>query len=134
MANEPDLTQRLTVTFENTTQPIDAEFGVITQIENGKVLYGTTEDWNSQPELVAKKGYLYVYSDYKQDEQEQNIAGFKIGDGTSYLIDLPFTDSVIYEQISEVEQQMTDTSISGSMYHLGFYLDEHGGLCQVNSI
>lgn len=134
MANEPDLTQRLTVTLTSDPQIINAEFGTVYQIESGKVLYGTTEDWNSQPELVAKEGYLYVYSDYKQDEQEQNIAGFKVGDGTSYLIDLPFTDSVIYEQINEVEQQMVDTSISGSMYHLGFYLDEHGGLCQVNSI
>lgn len=137
MANEPDLTQRLTVTFENitnlpvsidnTSQTINADFGTVYQIESSKVLCGTTEYWNNQPELVAQNGYLYIYSDYKQDAQEQDVAGFKVGDGTSLLIDLPFTDSVIYEQIE-------DTSINASMYHLGFYLDENGGLCQVNSI
>ena len=137
MANEPDLTQRLTVTFENianlpvsldtTPQIINADFGNVYPIEHSKVLCGTTEYWNNQPELVTQSGYLYIYSDYKQNEQEQDVAGFKVGDGTSYLIELPFTDSVIYEQIQ-------DTSANASMYHLGFYLDENGGLCQVNSI
>ena len=113
---------------------VQADLGSIYRVEKNKILCATTEEWNSQPELVAKDGYLYVYTDYKQNEEEQNLAGFKVGDGTSYLIDLPFTDSLLYEKIAEIDQHMRDTSIDASMYHLGFYLDENGGLCQVNSI
>lgn len=29
---------------------------------------------------------------------------------------------------------MENTTDMGALYHLGFYLDENGGLCQVNSI
>lgn len=65
---------------------------------NGKVIsgdiwdiqYGTTEHWNSQRDLVTEKGMLYVYSDYSKTSDGKNIAGIKIGDGTSYLIDMPF--------------------------------------------
>ena len=38
--------------------------------------------------------------------------------------------TAINDEISSME----DTSIGGALYHLGFYLDENGGLCQVNSI
>ena len=30
--------------------------------------------------------------------------------------------------------RMEDTTSAGALYHLGFYLDDNGGLCQVNSI
>lgn len=50
----------------------------------------TTEEWQSVTEVVSKKGEVYVYSDYAQDEQGNNIPGFKIGDGNAYIIDLPF--------------------------------------------
>lgn len=30
--------------------------------------------------------------------------------------------------------RMEDTTQASALYHLGFYLDENGGLCQVNSI
>jgi hypothetical protein len=35
---------------------------------------------------------------------------------------------------SEARANMENTEAAGSLYHLGFYLDENGGLCQVNSI
>lgn len=105
------------------TPVVQADLGNAFPIEKNKILCATTEEWNSQPELVAKDGYLYIYTDYKQNSEGQNIAGFKVGNGTSYLITLPFTDDML-----------KDTSINASEYHLGFYLDENGGLCQVNSI
>lgn len=75
---------------------------------NGKVIsgdiwdiqYGTTEHWNSQRNLVTEKGMVYVYSDYSKTSDGKSIAGIKIGDGTSYLIDMPFAsvDPAPFEQ------------------------------------
>lgn len=54
----------------------------------------TSEAWNSSRNLVAKNGHIYIYSDYNiienDDGSETKIPGIKIGDGTSYLIDMPF--------------------------------------------
>ena len=30
--------------------------------------YGTTDQWNSQPNLVGKKGHIYVYCDFGETE------------------------------------------------------------------
>ena len=57
-----------------------------------EVLYGTTEYWNSQPQLISIKGNIYVYSDHEYTQDAKEIPGIKIGDGTSYLIDMPFID------------------------------------------
>jgi hypothetical protein len=64
-----------------------------------EIYYGTTEYWNQQPQLLATKGKVYVYSDHIKNTQGQNIPGVKVGDGTSYLIDMPFTDSEYAEHI-----------------------------------
>lgn len=49
--------------------------------DSQNVLVGTSEYWNGQQTLVSAENVIYVYSDY----------GMKIGDGTSYLSELPFT-------------------------------------------
>lgn len=53
----------------------------------------TTAQWNSQSSLVAQKDVLYIYTDHKtitKNNQTFTIPGFKIGDGLTYLIDMPF--------------------------------------------
>lgn len=52
----------------------------------------TTEYWNSKPSLKSKKGAIYIYTDYQQDDDGKNIPGCKLGDGKAYLIDMPFCD------------------------------------------
>ena len=52
----------------------------------------STETWNSQPELVAKKNVVYIYTDHHMDKHGRPVPGFKVGDGLSYLIDMPFTN------------------------------------------
>ena len=66
----------------------------------------TTEAWNSQPSLIAKKGHLYFYTDYKQ-VSGVNVAGMKLGDGTSFLIDLPFEDAQFQEHIQDEIRHIT---------------------------
>ena len=98
-------------TFENTLnlnttlssdQELTVDLGEIYQSEGGesKIYYNTTTYWNSHPQLIAKKGYIYVYSDYKQSEGE-DIVGIKVGDGLSYLIDMPFIDKPLDDHIAD---------------------------------
>lgn len=65
----------------------------------GNVYYDTTEHWDANPNLVAEEAGIYIYSDYQTIEDgvgnQTVVAGLKIGDGHSYLIDIPFvTDAM----------------------------------------
>lgn len=70
----------------------------------GKVLYDTTQNWARHGSLVTEKGTIYIYSDYtyyiSPGGESVPLAGIKIGDGSTYLIDLPF-----------VTDQMTSTIV-----------------------
>ena len=54
----------------------------------------TTAGWNENPQYLPKKGEICVYTDYQtaQDDMGNTLVfqGIKIGDGNSYLIDMPF--------------------------------------------
>lgn len=55
--------------------------------------YDTEESWNAQRDLIAERGVIYVYSNHSTittGGESINIPAIKIGDGTSYLIDMPF--------------------------------------------
>ncbi len=68
------------------------------------VLYGTTESWNRQPLLIAEEGVVYVYSDHGSvlvDGSPVDVPAIKIGDGSTYLIDLPFVDADLSEDFQD---------------------------------
>lgn len=69
-----------------------------------KVIFNSTEYWNSTPSLISEQNTIYVYTDYKQTQDGYYIAGIKVGDGSAYVVDLPFIDTLI-------EQHMTDATI-----------------------
>jgi len=85
---------------------IEADIGTIYSGGTDKIFYNTTVYWNSRPSLIAKQGCIYVYSDYKQSEGV-DIPGIKIGDGTSYLIDMPFTDKPLDDHIADTIRHVT---------------------------
>ena len=73
------------------------------------VYYDTTEHWDSQPLLISERGAVYIYSDHAKVEKDglvQNIPALRIGDGTTYLIDLPFANDdsaqMIVEHVADV--------------------------------
>jgi len=82
------------------------ETGDYDKLANKPIHQDTTEAWNSQPTLIAKAGNLYFYTDYKT-VGGQNIAGVKVGDGTSFLIDLPFMDAQFQEHIADNIRHIT---------------------------
>ena len=77
----------------------------------GSVYYDTTAGWNEQNELIAERAAVYIYSDYQTilvDDVPRQVAGIKIGDGTSYLIDLPFVTDAVNAALLE---HLRDSSI-----------------------
>lgn len=68
----------------------------------------STETWDSQPELVAKKNVVYIYTDHHIDKHGRPVPGFKVGDGSSYLIDMPFNDEMMVEHIENNEIHITN--------------------------
>lgn len=119
MANEPDIVQKLSVDF-NVINTLDANFSSGQQLEadlgnvyivggDCRVLYASTATWNSQPQLISARGYIYIYSDYKQNDQHQNIAGMKVGDGSAYLIDMPFVDELLYNHVADIQVHISQS-------------------------
>lgn len=83
----------------------DAALAMAEEAAN-KVLVDTKENWDSQSSLIAEENIVYVYSNqYTRDGM--NIPGFKIGDGTSYLIDMPFNDDVMSRHILDAARHIT---------------------------
>ena len=63
------------------------------------VYYDTKANWNAHTSMISEAGAIYIYSDYKTVYDEVDnpsfIPGIKIGDGTSYLIDMPFVSDAM---------------------------------------
>jgi hypothetical protein len=64
------------------------------------IQYGTSANWRSKPTLVSRSNTIYVYTDgYTKDAK--NIARFKVGDGHTLLIEVPYTDMVFYDHVND---------------------------------
>lgn len=69
---------------------------------SGGTFIHTTAEWQQLSELVSARGSIYIYSDarsYQDGEETVYVPGIKVGDGTSYVVDLPFVN-VTAEQIN----------------------------------
>lgn len=71
------------------------------------VQFNTTAGWNGDAALVAEENTLYVYTDHRQDGNGRNVPGFKVGDGNSYLIDMPFSDDLFTSHINDTNIHIT---------------------------
>ena len=81
----------------------------------------TTAGWNSNPQYIPKQGEICIYLDYAtaQDDMGHTITypGIKIGDGNSYLIDMPFvgaeTRYILLERLRQHEMN-TDIHVTAA--------------------
>lgn len=97
-------------------------------IDSTCVFYGTTEHWNSK-DIVPQAGTIYIYSDYDK-EGNTFIPAFKIGDGNSHLIDLPFATSkksIYYFSTEEWKTRETTVSAKGCLYIYSDYFHKDSG-------
>jgi len=72
----------------------------------GQVYTNDTAGWNSDPTLVAEEGAFYVYTDAATYDG-QLVPRLKIGDGSTYLIDLPFLNDPEYEHMNDTTVHIT---------------------------
>lgn len=90
---------------------------LLSQLGLRAIYYDTTANWNAQSGIVSQEGALYIYSDYKVIEDEvgnrNNVPGIRIGDGASYLIDLPFLSDnsvdVFYSHINNTSMHVSES-------------------------
>lgn len=75
----------------------------ILELDTPKIYYHLRSDWDAMTTLISKKNTIYVYVDYAKTVDGKDVAGIKLGDGNSYLIDLPFVDEVYAEHIANQE-------------------------------
>lgn len=61
----------------------------------------TKAQWDSDPTLMSKEGYVYIYLDAYHDDEGNALAAIKVGDGQAYIIDLPYIDEELYEHIHD---------------------------------
>lgn len=85
----------------------------------------TKEQWDVQDKYaISEKDVLYVYSDYKviqKDGEQFFVPGIKIGDGTTYLIDLPFISSHSDDFENMLLDHIRDSSIHVSANEKAFW-------------
>lgn len=101
-------------------------------IDRTAIHYDTTDEWNSKRLLVGQKSHIYVYSDFKTvvvDGEEVQVPGIKIGDGNSYLIDLPFVsnaESQAYIKVDTTANWGEKTSLTSEANTIYVYMDKDG--------
>ncbi len=88
---------------------------------NNKIVYYSKKksEWDADRDTIAEKDVLYIYSDYKtiqKDGKQLLVPGLKIGDGVSYLIDIPFVNNIN----SEFEDLLLD-HINNKVIHVSAY-------------
>lgn len=86
-----------------------------------KILPDTKENWAAQRTLISEAKTIYVYTDYMTQIQEdgtiKNIPGIKIGDGTTYLVDLPFVRNQIPQSylVSDQDRENWNNKVSATL-------------------
>lgn len=63
-------------------------------IDMSHVHYDTKANWDRQTFLIAERGHLYIYKDAEVtyiNGEKVVYPGIKIGDGSSYLVDMPYS-------------------------------------------
>ena len=91
------------------------------------VISKTKAEWAQVPQMMSVNRVLYVYSDYRQEEDPVtheiiNIPRIKIGDGVSYVADLPFaTMSITEEDIAKWNEGGMKVRVDDETNSLVFY-------------
>ena len=94
---------------------------VNTRIQNKR---DTTANWSAAIGFVPLAGEVIIYTDYKTIQKEIDgelrnvvIPGVKIGDGQTYVQDLPFTDAELRDTImSHINNENIHVSLQEKLF------------------
>lgn len=81
-------------------------------IDMSHVHYDTKANWDRQTFLIAERGHLYIYKDAEVtyiNGRRVTYPGIKIGDGSSYLIDMAY--SVVGSDHEKLINHIQNTAI-----------------------
>lgn len=78
------------------------------------LLYHTEAEWDAQSALITGEGVIYVYSDHTTVVDPDTgdvtvVPALKIGDGVSYLSELPFIGGGASPEIEQELEALTQT-------------------------
>ena len=78
------------------------------------LLYHTEAEWDAQSALISGRGVIYIYSDHTKVVNPTTgeitiIPAIKIGDGVSYLSELPFVGGGVSPEVEEELQEVETT-------------------------
>ena len=93
-----------------------------------QIYYGTTAQWNAQVSLIAEDKTIYIYTDYKvihTDGGDVNVPAIKIGDGSSYLIDMPFINGDNSSLEQALAEHTADSDIHVTPAEKAFWNSKH---------
>lgn len=95
----------------------------------------TTANWNTHLDFIPLRGEAIVYMDHGQITDSHgntvSVPGVKIGDGTTYLVDLPFCgEDVRNEILTELRAHTGDTDIHVTTAEKQFWNNKLN--CQIN--
>lgn len=96
---------------DNYQMKVNEAVNVIIKEGTQGIYYDTKENWDSHLDLIAERGGIYVYSNkavIHDGEFTRFVPGIKVGDGTSYLIDMPFVGD---DEIVELAQHINDPDV-----------------------
>ena len=83
-------------------------FSFFKKKQNPWIISHTVAEWAELPDEVSKKDVLYVYSDYRTDN-DVDIPRVKIGDGKNKISCLPFATAAIADSdIEDWDQTMSN--------------------------
>jgi hypothetical protein len=77
------------------------------QLHRPEIYMDTVAGWAAKAGLVGQANTIYIYTDYQRDENDNPIAGIKVGDGNAYLIDAPFLDTIYLEHVNDTDIHIT---------------------------
>lgn len=83
------------------TMTVKEKLDLLSDGLNNTIISNTTAYWSSRTSLISEKDTIYIYTDYKKNENNKDIPGIKIGDGLAYVVDLPFIDDEVTEHIAD---------------------------------
>ena len=71
-------------------------------------IYIGTEASFDDNTVISEPNAVYIYTNHSTDSQGRNVPAYKIGDGNAYLIDLPYSTTLLEEHINDTTVHITD--------------------------
>lgn len=92
--------------FDNVSGVLTVRFGTIGG-GGGDIECRSTAEWDLDPTKISDFGTVYIYTDY-QNIDNQNVPGMKVGDGSTPIVDLPFTTKKYDQHVADTSIHVTD--------------------------